>query len=72
MARPEAIFFEETGHSVSFGFLRCCQTHDAVGIFGHPRTGGIIVQCFQGAHFSYRLEFVGIDRSVQLLNLVNW
>lgn len=65
---PNYRYFRETGHVVSFSFLRFFQQHGGLEIFGYPlteatREEGGVVQWFQRAKMTYR------DGRVHLANL---
>ena len=64
-------YFEETGHSVSYAFLRYFETRGGIDSFGYPITeelteNGRPVQYFQRARFEYVPENAGTRNEVQL------
>ena len=55
---PEQVFFPETGHWLSHGFLAYWNTFGGLPVFGYPLTGeisenGVVVQYFQRARFEW-------------------
>lgn len=70
-----ARYFPQTGHSVSYAFLRFFDTHGGLDNFGYPisqemtiqrPTGPRTVQYFQRARFEYHPEQAGTPYEVQL------
>ena len=70
-------YFEDTGHSLSGGFLKYWQTHGGLPIYGYPLTepfeetnpddGKIyLVQYFERNRFELHPEFAGTDNEVLL------
>ena len=62
-------YFDETGHSVSYAFLRHFNARGGVDSFGYPLTeeiqqGGRPVQYFQRARLEYRAELAGRTEEV--------
>ncbi len=57
---PTTIFFPQTGHSISHGFLRYWQQFGGLPVFGYPITGeytdaqtGLVTQYFERARFEW-------------------
>jgi photosystem II stability/assembly factor-like uncharacterized protein len=70
-SNAEQRYFEETGHSVNFAFLRYFNTRGGLDSLGYPVTeelqeDGRPVQYFQRAKLEYRPEFKGTRDEVQL------
>jgi uncharacterized protein with LGFP repeats len=56
---PNYAYFPETGHIVSYAFLKFFQEHGGLEIFGYPlseaqKEGGVTIQWFQRARTEYR------------------
>ncbi|MCL5257557.1 MAG: glycosyl hydrolase family 18 protein [Chloroflexi bacterium] len=65
------LYFPETGHSLSSGFLYYWRNNGGLSMFGYPRTeefteGGYTVQYFERARFEYHPEFQGTPYEVEL------
>ena len=81
-ARPAAptaaptVYFPQTGHSVSFGFLDYFNKNGGLDVFGYPISDEVqeagpdgtvgTVQYFQRARFEYHPEFAGTPYAVEL------
>lgn len=75
-SNPNVVYFPQTGHTVSFGFLHYFQTHGGVDVFGYPISQELpergvdgrmgTVQYFQRARFEYHSEFAGTPYEVEL------
>ncbi|HEV2124802.1 MAG TPA: hypothetical protein VGW38_18805, partial [Chloroflexota bacterium] len=68
---PDWRYFEETGHSVSFAFLRYFTTRGGVDSLGYPiseelQENGRPVQYFQRGRLEYYAEHAGTRDEVQL------
>ena len=64
-------YFEETGHSASFAFLRYWNTRNGLDSFGFPiseemQENGRPVQYFQRGRLEYRQEAAGTRDEVQV------
>lgn len=58
---PERVYFPETGHTLSYGFLRFWHSNGDLAIFGYPISeemleNGLTVQYFERARFEYHAE----------------
>jgi len=56
---PNYTYFPQTGHVVSYAFLKFYRDHGGVEIFGYPiseaqKEGGVTIQWFQRARMEYR------------------
>lgn len=65
------LYFPETGHSLSSGFLYYWRNNGGLSMFGYPRTeefteGGYTVQYFERARFEYHPEFKGTEYEVEM------
>jgi hypothetical protein len=66
-----ALYFPETGHSISGRFLTFWQNDGALPVFGYPRTdelseNGMTVQYFERQRFEYHPELEGTPYVVEL------
>jgi hypothetical protein len=75
VSTPERVYFRETGHSVSGGFLRFWESRGGLRVFGYPisdelreRIDGQVytVQYFERARFEYHQQNTGTPYDVQL------
>lgn len=67
----DRVYFPQTKHSLSLGFLRYFTTRGGLDVFGYPTSeeiqeGGYTVQYFQRARFEYHPEFAGTRYEVEL------
>lgn len=73
----DRIYFPETRHSITFGFLNYWRTHGGLSQFGYPRTEEFqeinpadgktyTVQYFERARFEYHPEHAGTPYEVEL------
>lgn len=65
------LYFPETGHTLSGGFLEYWQANGGLRMFGFPISeemgeGGLTVQYFERARFEYYKDLVGTGYAVQL------
>ncbi len=80
---PERVYFPQTGHYLSYGFLDYWQANGGISIFGYPITeelsrNGLTVQYFERAVFEYhadapagwqvQLERVGAEQTATRMN----
>jgi hypothetical protein len=78
---PNKVYFAETGHYISAGFLAYWKSHGGLEVFGYPITEEFTeqnpaapagdgeshtVQYFQRARFEFHPELVGTGQEVQL------
>ena len=68
-------YFQQTGHSVNFGFLQYFNARGGITVFGYPVSeemqitgpqGPTTIQYFQRARFEYHPEFAGTPYAVEL------
>lgn len=67
----DRVYFPQTKHSLSLGFLRYFNTRGGLDVFGYPTSeeiqeGGYTVQYFQRARFEYHPELAGTPYEVEL------
>lgn len=70
MQGPQSVFFPQTGHTLSNGFLNYWQSNGGVATFGYPITqeisqNGLTVQYFERAVFEYHPN-APVEQQVQL------
>lgn len=58
---PSSVYFPQTGHNLSHGFLSFWRQNGGLRLFGYPiteefREGGVVVQYFERARFEYHPE----------------
>jgi hypothetical protein len=65
--KADQVYFQETGHSLSFAFKDFWQANGGLAIFGYPISeelseGGLTVQYFERARFEYHAEIQPPDQ----------
>lgn len=70
----DRIYVSETGHSLSYSFLKYWKTYGSIRVFGYPiseplNENGYVVQYFQRARMEYHPEKSGISFGVELGHL---
>ncbi|RIK39576.1 MAG: peptidoglycan hydrolase [Chloroflexi bacterium] len=79
----DRIYFEETGHSLAYGFLEYWRKNGGLARFGYPRTEEFdeydpmvgktfTVQYFERARFEFHPELAGTDDVVLLGHVGRW